>query len=72
MDFPALPDNEGLRLRAEYETAARFYAWAVSELSRQRGNVPREEHESLLNLVQHARVECETAREALRIFKNSN
>ena len=51
MDVPSLPDNEGLRLRAEYETAARFYAWAVSELSRQRVGQPAPFSETIERLV---------------------
>jgi hypothetical protein len=67
----ASPDNEGRRLLAEYKAATRFYTWAVSELSRQRGTVPHEDFDKLLKGVEEARFECERARQALTEFRNS-
>ena len=63
------PDNEERRLLlAEYETAAGFYSWTVHELSRQRGTLPRDNYDRLLNMVENARLECERARLALQEF----
>ncbi len=64
------PDNAERRLLAEYETVTRFYSWAVSELSRQRGVLPLDAHNKLSKLVDKARRDCAKARVALRDFRN--
>ena len=66
---PGSPDNEERRLLAEYETATGFYSWTLRELSRQRGTLPRDHYDRLLNMVENARLECERARLALQEFK---
>jgi len=64
------PDNEERRLLAEYETVTRFYVWAVRELSRQRGMLPRDAYAKWLKLTEDARTDCERARSALDEFRN--
>ena len=63
------PDNEQRRLLAEYETAIHFYSWTVRELARQRGTLPRDHYDTLLNIVENVRLECERARLALLAFR---
>jgi len=63
------PNNEERRLLAEYQTATGFYSWAVGELARQRGTVPRDHYERLRNLVGNARVGSERALLALTAFR---
>ena len=60
---------EERRLLAEYETATRFYSWAVGELSRQHGRVAYDDYQKLLRIAGEARDECERARIALRNFR---
>ena len=67
--LPPSPDNEERRLLAEYETATRFYSWAVSELSRQRGTLSYDAYLNLRRVAGDAREECERARVALRDFR---
>jgi hypothetical protein len=62
------PDNEERRLLAEYETVTRFYHWAISELSRQRGLMPRVTYDKMLKLTEAAREDCERARLELEEF----
>jgi hypothetical protein len=62
-------DNEERRLLAEYQTAARFYSWAVTELSNQRGTAGT--FNQALKVVDEARNACEKARLALAEFKKS-
>jgi hypothetical protein len=66
---PASPDNEERRVLGEYDTATRFYSWALGELSRQRGTVPLDVFLKLQRMVEDAREECERARLAVRVFK---
>jgi hypothetical protein len=66
------PDNEERRLLAEYETATHFYSWTVRELSRQRGTLPYDHYDRLLNMVENARLECERARLAVQDFRDRN
>jgi hypothetical protein len=63
--YPALPANEERRLLAEYETATRFYSWAVSELSRQRGILSYDDYQELRKVVEDGYTECERTRLAL-------
>jgi hypothetical protein len=65
------PDNEERRLLAEYETVTRFYAWAVSELSRQRGLVSRDAYAHLFNVTEDARENCERGRAELEQFRKN-
>ena len=65
---PGAPDNEERRLLAEYETATRFYSWAASELSRQRGVLPDDTYHKLQTLVEEALMDCEKARVSLQGF----
>ena len=60
--------EEERRLLTEYETATRFYSWAVGEMSRQRGRVSYDDYQKLLRVAGEARDECERARIALRDF----
>jgi hypothetical protein len=64
------PDNHERRLLAEYGTATRFYSWAVSELSRQRGVLPLDAYDKLRELVENARRDCDKARLALQGFRS--
>ena len=66
------PDNEERPLLAEYETATRFYSWAVGELSRQRGIAPFDAYDHALRLAEDARTVCESARKALQDFQRGN
>jgi hypothetical protein len=66
---PASPANEERRLLAEYETATRYYSWAVGELSRQRGSMDLENYRKLFQLADDAFVECERARAAIKTFR---
>ena len=59
---PASADNDERRLLAEYETASKFYSWAVAELARQRGTVSRDEFVKLNQVAKDARSECERIR----------
>jgi hypothetical protein len=68
---PASPANEERRLLAEYETATRYYSWAVGELSRQRGILDPENYRKLFQLADDAFAECERARTALKKFRPS-
>ena len=68
---PASPDNEERRLHAEYETATRYYSWAVGELSRQCGILDPENYGKVFRLADDAFAECEKARSALKIFRPS-
>ena len=63
---PASPDNEERRLRAEYQTATRYYSWAVSELRRTLGY---EDYGKLFQLAEEAFGACEKTRLALRDFE---
>ena len=65
----ASPDNEERRLLAEYETATAFYSWAVGQLARQRGTLPLDDYNKLLNVAEEARAECERARLAVKDFR---
>ncbi len=67
------PDNEERRLLAEYETVTRFYSWAVSELSRQRGVLPLDGYDKLRDLgelVEKTRLDCQKTRVALQNFRS--
>jgi hypothetical protein len=66
------PDNEERRLIAEYETVTRFYSWAVSELSRQRGLLPQDAHDKMLKLTEDARTDCNRARLELEEFRKKH
>jgi hypothetical protein len=66
------PDNEERRLIAEYETVTRFYSWAISELSRQRGLLPRNAHAKILKLTEDARKDCKRARLELQEFRKKH
>jgi hypothetical protein len=66
------PNNEERRLYAEYETATNFYSWTVRELAKNRGMLPHDQYDRLLNLVGNARLECELARAALQTFRDGN
>ena len=66
------PDNEERRLHAEYETATSFYSWTVRELVRNRGTLPIDQYNRLLDMVENARLEYELARIALRTFRDSH
>jgi hypothetical protein len=52
------PDNEERRLIAEDETVMRFYSWAISEWSRQHGQLPRDTYDKMLKLTEDARTDC--------------
>src|SRR5258705_13637586 len=66
------PDNKERRLLAEYDTATRFYSWAVTELSRQRGIVSHDEYIKLKQVTDDARKEGERIRGALFKLKDSH
>ncbi len=66
------PDNEERRLIAEYETVTRFYSWAMSELSRQRGLLPRETYDKMLKVTEDARTDCKRARLELEEFRKKH
>ena len=66
------PDNEERRLIAEYETVTRFYSWAISELSRQRGLLQRDAHDKMLKVAEDARTECKRARFELEEFRKKH
>jgi len=68
---PASPDNEERRLLAEYETAARFYSWAVCEQVRQHQTASDDDYRELRRAAENARQECERTRIALRDFRPS-
>jgi hypothetical protein len=68
--LPASPDNEGPRLLAEYRAATRLYSRSVSKLLRERVRVG-DHFDKLVKLVEQARADFETARDALRKFRNS-
>jgi hypothetical protein len=62
---PPSPDNEERRLLAEYQTATRFYSWAVSELARQHRAVSHDDYLKLQKVAADARDECERVRIAV-------
>ena len=66
------PDNEERRLIAEYETVTRFYRWAISELSRQRGLMPQDADDKMLKLTEDARTDRKRARLELEEFRKSH
>ena len=70
-DVVTSPDSEERRVLAEYETATQFYAWAVSELSRQRPTASYDDYQELLKVARDAHTECEKTRIALRDFRPS-
>jgi hypothetical protein len=67
--LPASPDNEG-RQFAEYRSAKHLYLRSVSKLSLERVRVG-DDFDKLMKLVDQARADFETARDALRKFRNS-
>jgi hypothetical protein len=69
---PPSPDNEERRLLAEYETAARFYSWAVCEQVRQHQTASDDDYQKLRRTVENAREECERTRIALKTFRPAN
>jgi len=69
---PGSPDNQERRLHTEYETATSFYSWTVRELAKNRGILPHDQYDRLLNMVENARFECERARVALQEFRAKN
>lgn len=70
--IPGAPDNEERRLLAEYATVTRLYSWAVGELSRQRGLVPRDECVKLFRMAEDACTDCERVRSELEAFRAKN
>ena len=50
MHPPGSPNNEERRLQAEYETAISFYSWTVRELARNRGTLPIDQYNRLLDM----------------------
>lgn len=63
------PDNEERDLLAEYDMATSFYSWAVSELARQRGLLPRDAFLKLFQVAEDARTDCERVRSELEEFR---
>jgi len=62
------PDNPERRLLAEYETATRFYSWAVNELSNHQ-DVDRGSSD-WSRLADSAKEACEAARVAIEDLRN--
>ena len=69
---PEVPDTEISRLLAEYGMVTRLYSWAVSELSRQRGLLPRDEYVKLFRVAEDALADCERVRSELEEFGKKN
>ena len=69
---PEAQDDKERSLLAEYETVARFYSWAVSELSWKRGVLSREAYDKLFAFTEDARVECERVRSKLEELRKKH
>jgi hypothetical protein len=63
----ASKESDELRtiLFQEYVTATRHYAWAVSELNKQRALVPKDRYQEINRMVEDAHEDCERLRKAI-------